>query len=141
MEAEQNQLPVKRAALLTPWLRPVEKALIYLGAFVFAFAVISLSFPSEWHQTYWIAQWIAVGYSLLAGIILCVRGYDEQRVGNKEREHELIGLGGLYIIFFALMTQFGGILWLLWIRSVMEVIVLVMTIRARQMYERKDILQ
>jgi hypothetical protein len=52
-----------------------------------------------------------VSYGLLAGIILGVRGYDEQRVGNQEREHELIGLGGLYIIFFALMAQFGGILW------------------------------
>lgn len=141
MEAEQNQLSAKKAVLLTSWLRPVEKALIYLGAFVFAPAVISLSFPPEWHQAYWISQWIAVSYGLLAGIILGVRGYDEQRVGNKEREQELIGLGGLYIIFFTLMAQFGGSLWPLWIRSVMEVLALIMTIRASLMYERKDVLE
>src|SRR5258708_4948384 len=99
METEQNQSPAAKNELLIPWLRPIERAFVYLGAFVFAAAIVSLSLSSEWHQTYLVLQYISVSFALLAGIILCVRGYNEQRVGNKRLESELIGLGGLYMIF------------------------------------------
>lgn len=120
--------------LLMPWLRPIEKVLVYTSGYVIVPALVSLSFPPAWHQAFFILQAILLCYTFPFYLVLGVRGYDEQRVGNKEAEVELLGLSGLFVFYFIAATVFREVTWPLWVQSIILVLLLLMSMHARQLY-------
>lgn len=133
-EAAPHQAENLPKELLMPWLRPVEKVLVYTAGYVIVPALVSLSFPPAWHQASFILQVVLLCYTLPFYIVLGVRGYDEQRVGNKEGETELLGLSGLFVFYFIAATTFREVTWPLWVQSIILILLLLMTIRAHKLY-------
>jgi hypothetical protein len=134
MNAEQTPLPPKRLTL--PWLTPLETFIVYTIWLVLALAVVSLSFPSAWHQVALVLQALALGWGLFAFVILGIRGYDEERIGNKRLGGELLGLSGVFFLYFGCVTAFGATTWPLWIQSSILVLLLLMSLRARVTLKR-----
>lgn len=133
-ETSQHQAEALMPQLLVPWLRPVEKALVYVSGYIIVPALVSLSFPLAWHQAFFLLQVVLLCYTFPFYIVLGIRGYDEQRVGNKEGETELLGLSGLFVFYFIAATVFQEVTWPLWVQSIILVLLLLMSIRARRLY-------
>jgi hypothetical protein len=133
-KTSRHQVEEPPNKLLAPWLCPVEKVLVSLAGFVIVPALVSLSFPPAWHQAFFVLQVVLVCYSLPFYVVLGIRGYDEQRVGNTKAERELFGLSGLFVCYFIAATTFREGTWPLWIQSIMLVLLLLMVIRARKWY-------
>jgi hypothetical protein len=129
-QTSRHQVEEPPKQLSAPWLRPVEKVLVSLAGFVIVPALVSLSFPPAWHQAFFVFQVVLVCYSLPFYIVLGIRGYDEQRVGNTKAERELLGLSGLFVCYFIAATAFREVTWPLWIQSIMLILLLLMVIRA-----------
>jgi hypothetical protein len=103
-----------------------------MAGFVIVLALVSLSFLAAWHQAFFVFQAMLACYSLPFYLVLRIRGYDEQRIGNKKAESELLSLCGLFVFYFIAFTAFREVTWPLWIQSITLVLLLLMVLRARR---------